>query len=206
MKKIFGFIILLNVLAFTTYAQNAQSIIDNAVTRVQNSKGVSVSFSLTQKDKLGHVVNTSKGLLKAKGTKYYIKQEGNETFCNGIQIWNYDGKNEVTVTKADYDDDDLSPQQILTGFSQKNFTASLVSSASGVYQVQLMPVDKRKNFKQVILFINKTTGLVTKAVITDKTNNIIDISFGNTSLNVIIPDSQFVFEPAKHPSVEVVNQ
>lgn len=206
MKKIFGLIIILNAFVFSVQAQDAQSIIDNAVTRVQNSKGVTVSFSLTQKDKLGHVVNSSKGILKAKGTKYYIKQEGNEIFCNGIQIWNYDGQNEVTVTKADYDDDDLSPQQILTGFNKKNFTASLLSSASGVYQIQLMPVDKRKNFKQVILFINKTTGLVTKAVITDKRDNIVDISFGNTSLNVIIPDNQFVFEPAKHPGVEVVNQ
>ena len=150
-------------------------------------------------------MSATKGILKIKGTKYYIKQDENEIFCNGKQIWNYDGQKEVTVAKADNDDDEFSPEQIITGFNKKDFDIKLISSSVN-YQVQLTPVDKRKNFKQVILYISKSTNLITKAVITDKTNAIIEINFSNISFNNTFPDSQFVFDASKHPGVEVINQ
>lgn len=206
MKKIFAFIIALNSIALSIYAQDAQSVLDKATAKIQSSKGINVSFSLTQKNKSGQVISSTKGILKAKGAKYYIKQNSNEIFCNGVQVWNYDGENEVTVAKAEYDDDELSPQQIMTGFNKKDFTASILSSSATNYQIQLMPVDKRKNYKQVIISVNKSTNLIFKAVITDKAGNNIEISFSNVSLSAVIPDSQFVFEPSKHPGVEVVNQ
>jgi outer membrane lipoprotein-sorting protein len=196
-------------LVFFVQAQSnidAQNILDKAAAKIQSSKGIGVNFSLTQKDKLNHVVVNSKGLLKLKGSKYYIKQEENEIFCNGIQIWNYDGQNEVTVAKSGNDEDEFTPQQILTGFNKKDFETILVPSNGTNYQVQLIPVDKRKNFKNLILYINKSTYLMSKAAITDKTNAVTEINFSNISLNSSFPDSQFVFDPSKHPGVEVVNQ
>lgn len=207
MKHFLSIILLLHIFFFSAKAQNnanAQTILDKAAAKVQTSKGISVSFSLTQKDKLGHQVSTSKGIIKIKGSKYYIKQDQNETFSNGMQVWNYDGNKEVTVAQAD-NDDELSPEKIITGFNQKDFDAKLISSSLN-YQVQLTPVDKRKNFKQVILYISKTTNLITKAVITDKTNAIMEINFSNVSINNSFADSQFIFDAAKHPGVEVVNQ
>jgi outer membrane lipoprotein carrier protein len=207
MKPLLSLVLVLNFFVVIVYAQNntdAQAILDKAAAKVQSSKGISVSFSLTQKDKFGHELSSAKGILKIKGSKYYIKQDANEIFSNGQQVWNYDGQKEVTVAKAG-DDDELSPEQIITGFDKKDFDIKLLSSSIN-YQVQLTPVDKRKNFKQVILFLNKSTNLITKAVITDKTGSIIEINFSNISLNNTFPDSQFIFDATKHPGVEVVNQ
>jgi outer membrane lipoprotein carrier protein len=209
MKKQSTLILLLCIFGFFVQAQNntdAQKILDKAAAKIQSSKGISVNFSLTQKDKMNHVVANSKGILKLKGTKYYIKQEENEIFCNGIQIWNYDGQNEVTVAKTGNDEDEFTPQQILTGFNKKDFETTLVPSNGTNYQVQLIPVDKRENFKQVILYVNKSTYLMSKAAITDKSNAVTEINFSNISLNSSFPDSQFVFDVSKHPGVEVVNQ
>ena len=209
MKKLLSIVVLLTISSLTLQAQNntdAQSILDKATAKVQSAKGINANFSLIQKDKSDHVISNSKGILKIKGSKYYIKQEENEIFCNGIQIWNFDGSNEVTIAKTDPDEDELSPQQILTGFNKKDFEIKLLSSTGTSYQVQLTPVDKRKNFKQVVLYFNKSTSLVSKAVITDKTNAVTEISFINISLNTSFPDSQFVFDTAKHPGVEVINQ
>ncbi len=189
-------------------AQNntdAQSVLDKTTAKFQSAKGINVSFLLTQKDKYGHVLSSSKGILKIKGLKYYIKQGDNEIFSNGEQVWNYDGQNEVTVAKVDNDDDELSPKQIITGFDKKDFDAKLLASSVN-YQVQLTPVDKRKNFKQVILYINKQNYLITKAVITYKTNEITDINFSNISLNNSFKDDEFVFDASKHKGVEVINQ
>ena len=208
MKYFLSLMMLLGIFSFSVQAQNdpnAQAILDKAAAKVQSSKGISVSFSLTQKDKLGHQLSSSKGIIKIKGSKYYIKQDQSEIFSNGTQVWNYDGQNEVTVAKADNDDDAFSPEQIITGFDKKDFNTKLISSSVN-YQVQLTPVDKRKYFKHVILYISKTTNLVTKAVVTDKTNGIMEINFSNISLNNSFADNQFIFDATKHPGVEVVNQ
>ena len=187
------------------FAQTAESILDKSAAKIRAAKGINVGFSLTQKDAQGHVISGSKGNMKIKGDKYYINQQGNEIYCNGIQTWNYDGQNEVTVTKVDKDEDDLSPQQILTGFNKKDFVIQQVSSAGINYQIQLIPVDKRQNFKQINLYINKTTNLVAKASVADKMNKITEINFTNISLNNSFADNQLVFDASKHPGVEVIN-
>ena len=209
MKKWFLFFIILAFVTNTINAQNtatAEGVLDKAASKVQSSKGINVSFALTQKDKAAHVLSTSKGVLKIKGERYYLKQEETEIFCNGVQVWNYNGDNEVTLAKADNDEDAFSPQQILTGFNKKDFNIKLVSSSGTNHQLQLIPVDKRKNFKEITLYINKSTNLVSKAIITDKLNAATEIVFTNVTLNVAIPDNQFIFDPSKHPGVEIVNQ
>ena len=209
MKKLFSLVLLSAVGVFAVYGQsnmNAQSVLDKAKAKVQASKGMNISFALTQKDKHNKQLLSSKGTLLIKGPKYYIKQEGNEIFCNGEQVWNYDGQSEVTVAKVDAEDDELSPQQIITGFNNKDFDIKLVSSTGTNYLLQLTPVDKRKNFTRVILTVNKSSNLITKAAITNKANTVTEITFNNIAFNAAIPDSRFVFDPSKHPGVEVVNQ
>jgi outer membrane lipoprotein carrier protein len=209
MKRILSIIAVLYFYSFSVSAQNssdAETVLNNATQKIQSSKGINVSFSLTQKDKFGHSLSASKGILKIKGSKYYIKQQQSETYCNGVQIWNYDGDREVTVTKADDDDNAFSPRQILTGFNKKDFDIKLVSAAGDNCQVQLTPVDKRQNFKYITLYINKSTNIFSKAVIVDKTDAFTEINFTNISLNSTFPDSQFVFDASKHPGVEVINQ
>lgn len=208
MSKSFLALFLFSFITFSVFAQantNANNILDKATVKINSSKGTSLNFSLTQKDKFGHVLSVSKGILKVKGSKYYLKQGSYEIYNNGAQIWNYDGQNEVTVAKVENDDDEVSPVQVITGFNKKDFDIQLTSSAT-IYQVQLTPVDKRKNYKQVLLYISKSTNLVSKAVITDKTNAYTEINFSGIAFNNTIPDSQFVFDPSKHPGVEVVNQ
>ena len=209
MKKLFSLVILSTVTFLGVYAQNntsAQSILDKAKAKVQSSKGINISFSLTQKDKQNRQLLSSKGTLIIKGLKYYLKQGSNEIFCNGEQVWNYDGQSEVIVAKVDTGDEELSPQQIITGFNNKDFDIKLVSSEGANYLLQLTPVDKRKNFTRVVLTVNKSSSLITKAAITDKANTVTEISFDKISLNTTAPDSKFVFDPSKHPGVEVVNQ
>jgi len=209
MKKLSLLLAFFIVCIFYVQAQdnsNAQSILDKATAKIQSSKGISISFSLTQKDKFNKVAGTSKGILKIKGSKYYLKQGENEIFCNGIQIWNYDGESEVMVSKAADADDELSPQQIITGFNKSDFNIKLLSSTDANNQLVLTPVDKRKNFKQVILYVSKSTNLITKALITDKTNALTEIAFNKITFNSNFADNEFVFDPSQHPGVEIVNQ
>jgi outer membrane lipoprotein-sorting protein len=210
MKKTCILFFLLSLFALNGFSQSAtdaQSILDKVSAKVKSAKGISANFTLTQYDKLNQAEGSSKGIVKIKGNKYYVKQDETEIFSNGVQTWNYDGNSEVTVSKADNSDEDMmSPQQVLSGFNKNDFTYKLASSTGTNYEILLTPVDKRKNFKQVILYINKSTNLISKAKITDKTGGTIQLSFSAINLNATIPDSQFVFDATKHPGIEVVNQ
>ncbi len=209
MKKYFYLIFLFGLIAAQSFSQSAtdvQSILDKLSEKVKSAKGISASFTLTRYDKSHHLTGSSKGIVKIKVNKYYVKQDETEIYCNGTQTWNFDGSNEVTVSKNDSSTDDVSPQQILTGFNKNDFTYKLISSAGNNYEILLLPVDKRKNFKQVNIFINKSTNIVSKAKITDKSDNIMEVNFSAINLNSVIPDSQFTFDASKHRGVEVINE
>jgi outer membrane lipoprotein-sorting protein len=209
MKKHFYFIFLFGLIVTQSFSQgsiDAQSILDKLSAKVKSAKSVSALFTLTQYDKTNHQLGTSQGIVKIKGNKYYVKEDKTEIYCNGTQTWNFDGNNEVTISKNDGSSDDLSPQKILTGFSKNDFTYKLVSSAGNDFEILLLPIDKRKNFKHVNIFINKSTNLVSKAKITDKSDNIIQLNFSAINLNTVIPDSQFSFDVSRHHGVEVINE
>jgi outer membrane lipoprotein carrier protein len=209
-KKHFYLIFLFGLSAAQSFSQSAtdvQSILDKLSVKVKSAKGISSTFTLAQYDKSHHLTGSSKGIVKIKGNKYYVKQNETEIYCNGTQTWNFDGTNEVTVSKNDGSTEtDISPQQVLTGFNKNDFTYKLVSSAGNNYEILLLPVDKRKNFKQVTIFINKSTNIVSKAKITDKSDNFIELNFSAINLNAVMPDSQFTFDASKHRGVEVINE
>ena len=87
--------------SFSQGATDAQNILDKLSAKVKSAKGISASFTLTQYDKSHQLTGSSKGIVKIKDNKYYVKQDETEIYCNGTQTWNFDGSNEVTVSKND---------------------------------------------------------------------------------------------------------
>ena len=209
MKKIYSLLFLLLLVGFKSFNQpkdDAQKIIEQLSTKIKSAKGITATFVIKQFDKYNHAMVNSNGIIKIKGNKYYLKEDQVEVFCNGIQTWNFDGDREVTVSKVSDDGDDITPQQILSGFDKKDFTYNLLTSAGNLYQILLTPLDKRKNFKQLVLLINKSNNLISKAKITDKIGVLTEIDFSATTLNATLPDKLFTFDASKHTNIEIINQ
>ncbi len=183
---------------------NAKKILDGVSAKLKTLKGVTANFAYTTKDKKNVKKGSVNGLISFKGQQYYIKQGSTEIFCNGAKTWNYNGENEVTVSDVDNDNKTLTPQKLLSNFYDKDFTYKLVSSAGAFNEIQMVPVDAKKNFKQVNVFVDKSKNMITKAHIVDKSDNAIDFSLSNININASLPDNKFVFDAAKHPGVEVI--
>lgn len=208
MKKFYIVLLLVLGVAGVSRAQNdpnAKKVLDGVSTKLKSFKGVTANFSYTTKDKRNVKKGSVNGTISIKGQKYYIKQGATEIFCNGAQTWNYNGENEVTVSPVDNDAKTLSPQKLLSDFYDKDFNYKLVSSAGQYNQIQLVPVDKRKNFKQVTVYVDKSKNMITKAQVVDKSDNTVEFSLTNVKTNVPLPDTQFEFDTKKHPGVEVIN-
>lgn len=186
---------------------NAKRVLDVVSSKLNTVKGITANFSYTTKDRNKTLKGSVKGQISIKGQKYYIKQGTTEIFCNGLKVWNFNGEDEVTVADVDNSDDKtLSPQKLLSNFYDKDFTYKLISSIGSYHQILMIPTDKRKNFKQVTIFVDKSKNLIAKADVLDKSDNTIGFSLTNINTNIALPDTKFLFDAAKHPGVEVVEQ
>ncbi|RXK85796.1 LolA family protein [Filimonas effusa] len=209
MKKFYILVLLLAGLVGVTRAQNdpnAKKILDNVSGKLKTYKGVTANFTYTTTDKKNVKRGSVAGQINIKGQKYYIKQGSTEIFCDGAKTWNFNGDSEVTVSAVDNDSKTLSPQKLLSDFYDKDFTYKLISSAGQYHQIQLVPIDKRKNFKQVTVFIDKAKNMITRAIVIDKSDNSIEFKLSNVNTAASLPDSKFTFDARKHPGVEVINQ
>ncbi len=209
MKKVYYlFIIALTLFTGSAKAQNdpaAKKILDAVTAKLKTYKGINAGFTLLSRSRSGKINNNVNGKISIKGNKYYIKEGGTEIFSDGNKIWNYNGNDEVTVTAADADDQALTPQKILTGFSDKDFTYKLVSSAGNYNEIQMIPIDKRKNFQKVNLFVDKSKMIITKAKVVDKSSNTIDFKLSNINTNADMADNTFVFDQKKYKkNIEVI--
>ena len=208
MNKIYFLLIALSFVTNAAKAQNdpaVKEILDTVTTKLKTYKGINAGFTLVSKSRSGKINNSVNGKISIKGNKYYIKEGDTEIFSDGNKTWNYNGNDEVTVTAADADDEALTPQKILTGFSDKDFTYKLVSSTGNFNEIQLVPIDKRKNFKKVNLFVDKSRMIITKAKVVDKSSNTIDFKLNNINTNADIADNTFVFNQKKYnKNIEVI--
>lgn len=207
MKRIYLLLaVMIGFVTLSSAQNNAKAILDNVSNKLKTYKGITADFAYSTKDKKNVTRGKVNGKVFIKGQKYFVKQGGNEIYSDGAKTWNFNGDNEVTVAAVDDDSKMLSPQKLLSNFYDKDFTYTLVSSAGAYHEIQLIPVDKRKNFKQVNIFIDKTKNLVTKARVLDKSDNTIEFALTNVNTGATIPDSKFVFDTKAHPGVEVINQ
>lgn len=208
MKKIVLFFVFALSLWSVGYAQagDAKTILQKVSNKLKANNGITASFSYTTKDRKNVVRGTKKGIIYIKGQKYYLKQDDTEIFNNGVKSWNYNGETEVTVTDVDEENSAFTPQKFLSNFYDKDFTYNLVSSSGAYHQIAMTPVDKRKNYKMVTVFVDKAKDMVTKARIVDKADNITEFTLSNINTSANIPDSKFTFDAKAHPGVEVISE
>ncbi|MFY8127623.1 MAG: LolA family protein [Chitinophagaceae bacterium] len=185
---------------------NAKKILDNLKTKLKSASGISANFSLKSITSKGKPNGTKNGTIAAKGQKYVLKQGSTEIICDGAKIYNYDGKKTITISGVEESNQTLSPQNLLSNFSDKDFTYKLISNKGNVAEIELYPTDKRKNFVKVNIYIDNTKNVITKAKVLDKSQNIVEFSMNNVNTSAKLNDNLFVFNKAKYPKdVEILD-
>ena len=141
-----------------------------------------------------------------KGEKYFLKQGKTEIICDGINVYRFDGDKTITKSSVEEGSQTLSPQKLLSGAYDKDFTYKLLPTKGAFYEIEMKPIDSRKNFQKVNLFIDKAKNTFSKARILDKSNNITEVSITNLNLNAVVPDEKLVFNKSKYPKdVEILD-
>jgi len=190
-------------------AQNdkaAKKVLDAVSSKIKTLKAITATFTLQSISSKGKNNGTKVGTVSLMGQKYTMKQNKVEIICDGTKIYNYDGNKTITVTGVNDEGSTLSPQILLSNFYDKDYTYKLISSLGNFHQIELIPIDKRKNVQKINIFIDKEKNFITKAKVLDKSNNTIELTISNTNTNAKLSDNLFQFNKAKYPKdVEILD-
>jgi outer membrane lipoprotein carrier protein len=189
----------------------AKKVLDAVSGNFKKYKSVKAAFVFKNEDAKGKVLGVKKGSLYMKGNKYRITLAGGQDiFCNGVNIWTYDeAANEVTIAKFDPNQSTITPQKLFTNFYDKDFLYRLngdkKEGAKQLQEIELTPIDKSKSFFKVYLWIDKTAKNIYSTKIMEKSGVHYIYTLSSLNGNAGVGDEVFVFDPKKHPGVELVD-
>jgi outer membrane lipoprotein-sorting protein len=188
----------------------AKAILDNVSAKFKTDKTVQADFTLSITDANGKVEGTKKGVVYMNGSKYRVNISGQEIYSDGNNIWTYDkSANEVQVTKFDPSSNTITPQKMFTNFYDKDFLYKLNGETKQgkktIQEIELTPVDKTKTFFKVLVGIDKATKNIVSTKVFEKNGNRYIYTITGMKTNTSLPQSLFVFDAKKYPSVEVVD-
>ncbi|MEO8720541.1 MAG: outer membrane lipoprotein carrier protein LolA [Ginsengibacter sp.] len=188
----------------------AKAILDQVSAKFKTYKTVTANFILSITNGSGKIEGTKKGIVYIKGSRYSANISGQQIFSDGNNIWTFDkSTNEVQVTKFDPTSNTITPQKMFTNFYDKDFLYKLNGEKKQgkniIQEIELTPVDKSKTFFKVLVEINQTTKNIVSTKVFEKNGNRYIYSVTSMKTNTPLPDSLFVYDPRKHPNVEVID-
>jgi outer membrane lipoprotein-sorting protein len=209
MPKLYSTLLIIFFSLNLVNAQNdpaAKKVIDAFGSKVKASKGIIASFTLNSFTSKGRAAGSKALNISMQGEKYLLKQGKTEIICDGMNVYNYDGIKTITKSSVEEGSQTLSPQKLLAGSYDKDFTYKLLPSTGAFNEIEMLPIDKRKNFVKVNLFFDKAKNTLLKARILDKSNNITELKVNSFNMSSSLNDNLFVFNKAKYPKdVEILD-
>jgi outer membrane lipoprotein-sorting protein len=209
MNKLYACLLAILVFSGTAFSQNdpaAKKVLDAVGSKVKAAKGITANCTLSSFTSKGKPNGSQSVSLQMKGEKYLLNQGKSEIICDGKDVYRFDGEKTITKAAVEESSQTLSPAKLLSGAYDKDFTYKLLPSPTSFYEIEMKPIDNRKNFQKVNLFIDKAKSTFSKARILDKSNNITEVKIANLNLNAVLPDSKFIFNKSKYPKdVEILD-
>jgi len=213
MKKIYNTALFLFI-SFVGIAQSsdpaAKAVLDAVSAKFKTFTSVQATFSYKVENAANKVLSSKNGSIVMKGTKYKVSFSGQEIFCNGTTVWNYDkAANEVTISLLDASNGTITPQKLFTNFYDKDFRYILNGEkkigAKVIQEIEMTPLDKSKPFHKVYLQIDKAAKTIYSTKVLENAGNRYTYTVSTMKTNAPISDNVFVFDKKKYPGVEEVD-
>jgi outer membrane lipoprotein carrier protein len=188
----------------------AKKLLDAVSAKFKTFSTVKAGFTLRIENAAGKVQGSKSGSLAMKGNKYHVLITGQEIFCDGKTVWNYDkAGNEVSISNVDNSSGAITPQKLFTNFYDKDFLYKLNAEekidGKACQVVELTPVDKSKPFFKLLIGIDKKTNIIVNTRVFEKNGNRYTYGINGIQTNTAMPDDSFTFDAKKYPKVEVVD-
>lgn len=188
----------------------AKKVLDAVSTKFKTFSSVQAGFSYKVENASGKALSNKTGTILMKGTKYKVSFGGQEIFCDGKTVWNYDkSSNEVTISNLDASGGMLTPQKLFTNFYDKDFlyvmNGEKKTGTKTLQEIEMTPTDKSKPFHKVYVQVDKTAKTIYSTKVLENAGNRYTYTVSSMKTNVPLADNSFVFNKSKYPGVEEVD-
>ncbi len=216
MKKFIApFTVLMLLISLSAMAQKderAGSILEKMSQKYQSMPSYRANFSYKMVNKMEDIDEKFSGEIIVSGDKYRLKLKEQEIYNDGKTIWTYlvDAK-EVNVDNYVPEEGDISPSNIYNTYKKGykyRFLKETVIGGRPVYVIELQPLkpdDPDMIFFRVVLNIDKEDNLINSWEMQDRAGSVYTYTINGFDQNFKTTDDMFVFDPAKHPDVEVID-
>jgi outer membrane lipoprotein-sorting protein len=189
----------------------AKAILDKVSANFKTLTTVQADYSLDVTNRAGKSAGKKTGKIYLKGQKYLITETSLQIMSDGKKIWRYDSDaNEVTISSTADAGDGITPQKLFTNFYDKDFiyklNGNVKQGTKTVAEIEMTPTDKRKNFFKVYLYVDEAQKMIVSSKIYENSGNIYTYSMSALKTNSPLDDKMFVFNKAKYPGVEEIEQ
>lgn len=206
--------VLLGFVSLTTYAQpdpKAKAILDKVSANFKTLKTIEANYTLNVTNRAGKSAGNKNGKIYLKGQKYLITESSLQIMSDGKKVWRFEPEaNEVAVSSAAEIGDGITPQKLFTNFYDKDFlyklNGNVKQGTKTLAEIEMTPIDKRKNFFKVYVYVDEAQKMIVSSKIYENSGNVYTYSMSGLKLNQPLKDDMFVFNPAKHPGVEFIEQ
>ena len=214
------YLFILLIAAFSFKGMNAQKdpeakkILDRVSARSHADFPIQVSFEYIYEDLMEKQTTTQNGTLIIEENKFRLSVGESLVYCDGITVWNYlSSANEVYISDAETDDqmDEFfisDPSDLFT-FYQEGFkyrlTGEIEYQGQNYSEINIYPEDLDKDYHTVKLLVNKKDNQIFSAEAYGKHGANHTVILTGYQGKVRTDDKTFVFDPAAHPGVEVVD-
>lgn len=213
MKKLFLTTLLCAIFipAFMQQDPEAKKILDQAAEKAKSFKTVQVDYELRITDRKENTNSSSKGKIMIKGDKYRLEAPETIVYFDGKTMWTYNEDiKEVTITEPDMQDEDFlsNPAKILTWYNRDfkyRYDRKTQLDGTEVFEIDLFPNNLDQPYSRIKLFINTGDLLLHAVKSVGKDGIDYSIHLENYVTNDDLSDSLFIFDPAKHKKVEIVD-
>ncbi|ATL47836.1 outer membrane lipoprotein carrier protein LolA [Chitinophaga caeni] len=189
----------------------AKAILDGVSKKLQSLKSLVANFVLKIEGGSGNnVMDSQKGTVYVKGSKYKVTMADREIICDNKTSWTYSKDvNEVTVNTIDQNGQSMTPAKLFTNFYDKDYLYRLLGETTEkgkvLQQIELTPVDKSKNVFKAMVDVDKKAQTIVRMKIFEKNGNRFTYEITDLKPNGAVSESLFTFDAKKYPGVEVVD-
>lgn len=202
-------------LAIASLAQEdpyAKEILDRVAQKANAYSTISLDYSFTVEDKKTNDKKTEEGQIIIKGKKYKINIGVSEIFCDGKAIYTY-LKSVQEVNIVAYDEqassaDMTNPRNLFTMYTKEykyEYIGEEAMDGRIFHKIDLYPRNLKSSYARLRLFVDKNKDELYCVQIQAKNGNYYTFKILDVKTNISVPDTEFTFNSADYPGVEVVD-
>ncbi len=200
--------------AYSQKDPEARKILDKVSARSRADYPIQVSFEYIYEDLMDKRTTTQTGTLIIEKSKFRLSVGEAVVYCDGITVWNHlTSAQEVYISDAEdggatNDFFITDPSELFT-FYQEGFkyriTGEFDLNGQTYTEIDIFPEDLDKNYHTVKLLVNKKNNNIYSAQAYGKQGVNHTVILTDYKKKVITEGKTFVFDPAEHPGLEIVD-